>query len=90
MRLKNKVIGVIRFWSDNAECSAQCGRSDNPEGRLTECRIIEVLLYDIYVRYMLNECCLHEALIYRLHVTYNYFHVGSLVPHRPARLRGRL
>ena len=45
MRLKNKVIRVIRFWSDNSECSAQCGRSDNPEGRLTEGRTIEVLLY---------------------------------------------
>ena len=55
MRLKNKVcikatvcaawtqncsLRVIRFWSDNAECSAQCDRSDNQEGRL-----IEVLLY---------------------------------------------
>ena len=45
MRLKNKVIRVIRFWSDNAKCSAQYGRLDNPEGRLTEGRIIEVLLY---------------------------------------------
>ena len=62
MRLNNKVsinamdyaagsynctLRVIRFWSDNAECSAQCGRSDNPEGRLIECRMIEVLLYNI-------------------------------------------
>ena len=35
----------IRFWSDNAECSVHCGRTGNPEDRLTVCRIIEVLLY---------------------------------------------
>ena len=45
MRVEGKVIRAIRFWSDNAECSAQCGRSDNPEGQLTEGRIIEILLY---------------------------------------------
>ena len=35
MRLKNKVIRFIRFFSDNAKGSAQRGRSDKPEGRLT-------------------------------------------------------
>ena len=33
MRLKNKVIRVIRFWSDNAEFSAQCGKSDYPSDK---------------------------------------------------------
>ena len=60
MRLNNKVytnatdcatrsedcsLRVIRFWSVNAVCSAQCGTLDSPEDQLTECRIIEVLLY---------------------------------------------
>ena len=44
-RSLNCLLRVIWFWSDNAEGSAQCRRLDNPEGRLTECRIIEVLLY---------------------------------------------
>ena len=42
-RNENCSLRVIRFSSDNAECSAQYCRSDNPEGQLTECRIIEVL-----------------------------------------------
>ena len=35
-RTWNCSLRVIRFWSDNAKCSAQCGRSDNLEDRLTE------------------------------------------------------
>ena len=45
----NLLTPFIRFWSDNPEGSAQCGRSNNPEGRLTECRIIEVLLYKLSI-----------------------------------------
>ena len=36
VRSYNCSLRVIRFWLDNAECSAQWGGSDNPEGRLIE------------------------------------------------------
>ena len=50
MRLNRKVcINVTDCAARSSNCSlssSQCGRSDNPEGWLTQCRIIEVLLYN--------------------------------------------
>ena len=76
MRLKSKIIRVIRFWSDNAECLAQCGRSDKPEGRLNERRIIEVLLYIYRGVYAAPSRRLH-AMHRRMHVVQEWRRLES-------------
>ena len=65
----NYSLHVIRFLSDNAECSAhnQCVASDNPERRLTECRVIEVLLY-------LCKCQLRERVNSRIFIMLVFFY----------------